>query len=97
MKRNAAAVDLYFLALYPTRCVLHKKSTIFNLLQNIGRPQEPITQCDQCDQCVQCDQSPRGWCTMSSVTSKKSPNVYKNCPRMISQDTFTKNWAIWAK
>ena len=25
-----------------------------------------------------------------SVTSKKSPNVYKNCPKMISLEKFTK-------
>ena len=26
-----------------------------------------------------------------SVTRKKSPNVYKTCPKMIDFDTFTKN------
>ena len=38
-----------------------------------------------------------------SVTRKKSPNVYKSCPKMISQkmidfETFTKiasEWEIW--
>ena len=41
-----------------------------------------------------------------SVTNKKSPNVYKNCPKMISLEKWNiltrlrelpKMWAIWAK
>ena len=40
--------------------------------------------------------SAKTWLVTSSVTRKKSPNVYKSCPKMISLakiidfDTFTK-------